>query len=376
MTEIHGRTLVHAASIVQRIMRPMPPLTSPIKPMLCKRTDKLPAGDDWLFEPKWDGFRALIFRDGDNVVLQSRDLKPMERYFPELLPPIVRSLPTQCIMDGEIVIVTEGALDFDAMLQRIHPAKSRVQALAESTPASLVLWDVLSLNDNDLMSTPFRRRREILTNALANARPPIHCTPATEDRDIAQDWFSRFEGAGFDGVIAKPLDAAYEPGKRTMLKVKHQRTADCVVGGFRWHKQGPGTMVGSLLLGLYDQHNVLHHIGVAASFKVKERSALVERLAPYRENAEIDHPWQGWLESDGDQRRPGAPSRWNRGKTQSWVPLRPDLVCEVSYDHMQGTRFRHTAHLKRWRPDKPPTECRYDQLDVTPPVELGQIFTS
>jgi len=347
--------------------------------MLAKLADAVPEGDEWLYEPKWDGFRTLVFRDGDDVLLQSRDLKPMGRYFPELVEPLRRHLPPHCVVDGEIVIVGPKGLDFEAMLLRIHPAASRVAMLAEQTPASIVLWDLLAEGDEDLRPTPQIERRRRLERALAGARPPVHLTPATEERAVALDWFDRFEGAGLDGVVAKRKSDPYRPGVRAMLKIKHQRTADCVVAGFRWHKNGPGTMVGSLLLGLYDDAGVLHHVGIAASFTTKRRQELALELAPLREDALANHPWKEWQsfmepgEAPG-KRMPGGTSRWNRGKDLSWVALRPERVCEVAYDHLQGTRFRHATHFLRWRPDKPPSACRYDQLEVTAPYELARIF--
>jgi len=352
-------------------------VTSPLKPMLAKRVDALPKGDGWLFEPKWDGFRTIVFRDGRDRLLQSRDLKPLDRYFPELEAAIDDSLPDKVVVDGELVIASDAGLDFSALQTRIHPAASRVLMLSKEIPASLVLWDMLCIGDEDLRQLPFEQRRARLEQALAGARPPVFVTPATRDRAVAQDWFERFEGAGFDGVMAKQLTGTYQPGKRAMLKVKHQRTADCVVAGFRWHKSGKGTLVGSLLLGLYDQDEVLHHVGVAASFKQARREQLVQELAPYREGAEQTHPWLGEPSATGegsDQRRPGAPSRWSGKKDLSFVPLRPELVAEVSYDHMQGRRFRHTAHFKRWRSDKPPQVCTYEQLEVVPPHELAAVF--
>ena len=347
---------------------PFPP---PIEPMLSAAADELPSGDGWLFEPKWDGFRTLVFRDGDEITLQSRDLKPMNRYFPELIDPIKTSLPERAVVDGEIVIVGESGLDFEALLLRIHPAASRVKMLAEETPASFVAWDLLALGDEDLRESPLEVRREKLEQVL---RPPIHLSPATKNRALAQDWFHRFEGAGLDGVMAKRLDSPYRAGERTMIKVKHTRTADCVVAGFRWHKNGPGTMIGSLLLGLYDDEGVLHHVGVAAAFKTEVRKELVEELAPLREHAMEKHPWRDWAEAMQGQRMPGGGSRWNRGKDLSWEPLRPERVCEVAYDHMQGSRFRHAAHFLRWRFDKRPEDCRYDQLEVTPAYELERVF--
>jgi ATP-dependent DNA ligase len=354
------------------------PFAPPLAPMLSKAADALPDGDGWLFEPKWDGFRTLVFRDGDEVLLQSRDEKPMNRYFPELVAPLTATLPARCVVDGEIVIVGAGGLDFEALLLRIHPAASRVKLLAAESPASFVAWDLLALGDDDLRPLPLAARRERLEQALAGAAPPVHLSPATRDRGLAADWFRRFEGAGLDGVMAKRLDAPYRAGERTMIKIKHARTADCVVGGFRWHKNGAGTMVGSLLLGLYDEAGVLHHVGVSASFTNEVRRQLVAELAPLRRDALEGHPWRDWAEADdasaAGRRMPGAGSRWNRGKDLSWEPLRPERVCEVAYDHMQGTRFRHAAHFVRWRPDKRPRECRYDQLEVTPAYELERVF--
>ena len=347
--------------------------------MLSKAADALPDGEGWQFEPKWDGFRTLIFRDGDEILLQSRDEKPMNRYFPELLAALPSALPERCVIDGEIVIAGEQGLDFEALLLRIHPAAKRVKLLAEQTPASYVAWDLLAIADEDLREVPLADRRRRLEDVLGLAKAPMHLTPVTLDRAIAEDWFTRFEGAGLDGVMAKRLDEPYRPGERTMIKVKHARTADCVVAGFRWHKNGPGTMVGSLLLGLYDDAGDLHHVGVTASFTNAKRKQLVEELAPLRENALENHPWRDWAEAQEEanekgQRLPGASSRWNRGKDLSWQPLRPERVCEVAYDHMQGTRFRHAAQFRRWRPDKDPKECRYDQLEVTPAYELERVF--
>ena len=349
--------------------------------MLAKAANDLPLDDGWLFEPKWDGFRALVFRDGDVVYTQSRDLKPLDRYFPELAGPLRASLPDRCVLDGEIVIARDGALDFEALLLRIHPAASRVRTLAAESPASFVAWDVLALDDEDLRSVPQGERRSRLEVALARAVPPVHLTPATLDRATAADWFANFEGAGLDGVVAKRLDAPYQPGKRAMLKIKHQRTADCVVAGFRWHKNGPGTHIGSLLLGLFDDEGTLHHVGVTSSFTWERRGELVDELAPLRENALDGHPWQEWADwatsgaaDASGQRLPGATSRWNRGKDLSWEPLRTERVAEVAYDHLQGSRFRHATTFKRWRPDKPPETCRYDQLEEAAPFLLAGIF--
>ncbi|HTO97838.1 MAG TPA: ATP-dependent DNA ligase [Myxococcales bacterium] len=351
-------------------------LKGPIPPMLAKLADSLPEGQGWIYEPKWDGFRALAFRDGPEILLQSRDLKPLNRYFPELEEPLLRQLPQRCVLDGEIVIAGPHGLDFDALLQRIHPAASRVKLLAARTPASYVAFDLLAMGEDDLRQAPQGERRARLEKALAEAKPPLILTPATRDRSLAQDWFARFEGAGFDGVVAKREEQTYQPDKRVMLKIKHQRTADCVVAGFRWHKNGPGTMIGSLLLGLYDEAGKLHHVGVTSSFTTAKRKALVEELQPLREGAAEAHPWREWAQWTGAQRMPGAGSRWNRGKDLSWEPLRIERVCEVAYDHLQGDRFRHATTFLRWRPDKPPAECRYDQLEETAPAELKQIFGS
>ena len=347
--------------------------------MLSKSASALPAGDGWLFEPKWDGFRTLGFRDGEEILLQSREGKPMNRYFPELLAPLTAALPERCVVDGEIVIVGRHGLEFEALLLRIHPAASRVKLLAAELPASFVVWDLLAIDDEDLRSQPLAERRERLEKVLAGALPPVHLSPATRDRALAEDWFRRFEGAGLDGVMAKRLDAPYRAGERTMIKVKHQRTAECVVAGFRWHKNGAGTRVGSLLLGLYDDLGKLHHVGVTAAFTDAKRKQLVTELEPWRKNALDGHPWRGWAEAHAEadakgQRLPGASSRWNRGKDLNWEPLRPERVCEVAYDHMQGDRFRHAAQFVRWRPDKSPSECRYDQLEVTPAYELERVF--
>ena len=358
------------------------PVNPPIEPMLAKPATSFPTDTGWLFEPKWDGFRALVFRDGDEVLIQSRDLKPLDRYFPELAAPIRRWLPERCVLDGEVVIAgADGRLDFDALLLRIHPAASRVRMLAEESPASYVAWDLLALGDEDLRAVTQVDRRSRLEAILGSAEPPIHLTPATLDRETAIDWFDRFEGAGLDGVIAKRLDAPYQPGKRAMLKLKHQRTADCVMAGFRWHKEGPGTLIGSLLLGLFDAEGTLHHVGVTSSFTMARRAELVAELAPMRENALENHPWAGWASwaeemAASGQRVPGATSRWNRGKDLSWELLRPERVVEVAFDHLQGDRFRHGTTFVRWRPDKQPEDCRYDQLVETPAYELGRIFAT
>lgn len=349
------------------------PVNPPILPMLAKRVSELPEAGDWIFEPKWDGFRALVFRDGTEVLIQSRDEKPLNRYFPELIQPLRTQLPKRCVLDGEVVLARDGALDFDALQLRIHPAESRVKMLAEQMPASIVFFDLLSEGARDLRDTPFAERRRKMETILRSTESPIHLTPATSDMDIARDWFRRFEGAGLDGVVAKPALGAYESNKRVMLKIKHERECDCVVAGFRWHKKGGRTAVGSLLLGLYDGGQ-LHHVGVCASFTDKKRQELVEFLEPYRKNALKNHPWKEWADLGGDRRTPGAQSRWSQGKDMSWEPLRPELVVEVAYDHMQGSRFRHTAQFRRWRTDKKPSACTYEQLEVVPPQELSEIF--
>jgi ATP-dependent DNA ligase len=351
---------------------PVPP---PVSPMLAKLVRELPRGD-YLYEPKWDGFRAIVFRDGDEVEIGSRNEKPLTRYFPELLDALRAQLPDRCVVDGEIVIATPHGLDFDLLSLRIHPAASRIAKLGEETPSSFVAFDLLAEGDDDLREAPFSARRARLEGALARASGQVRLTPATRDPEEAADWFERFEGAGLDGVVAKPLDGPYRPGERTMLKVKHLRTADCAVGGYREHKDGG---VGSLLLGLFDDAGVLHHVGVASSFAASRRAELAEELAPYREGALDGHPWRGWAEADAGareagQRRPGAQSRWNAGKDLSWEPLRVELVAEVAYEHLQGDRFRHTARFQRWRPDREPSSCTYAQLDAPVPVELRDVF--
>lgn len=353
------------------------PCNAPILPMLANRVAELPPGEGWIFEPKWDGFRTLIFRDEDEVFIQSRDEKPLDRYFPELLEPLKAQLPKRCVLDGELVIALGDALDFEALQLRLHPAASRVKKLAGEMPASVVFFDLLCIDDEDLRNTPFVERRKRLEVVLADVESPIHVTPATRDRAIAADWFRRFEGAGLDGVMAKSEKGIYEPNKRVMLKVKHERDCDCVVAGFRWHKNAKGTSIGSLLLGLYDDDGKLQHVGVCASFTDARRRELVTFLAPYRENALEGHPWREWAEwqpNEAAQRRPGMQSRWSQGKDLSWEALRPELVVQVAYDHMQGSRFRHTAQFRRWRPDKRPSDCTYAQLEVVPPHELAAIF--
>lgn len=354
------------------------PLVPPIEPMLAKPTDAIPQDGGWLFEPKWDGFRAIVFRDGDEVFIQSRDRKPLDRYFPELAAPLRARLPQRCVLDGEVVIAGAQGLEFESLLLRIHPAASRVAMLAEASPASFVAWDLLALGDDDLSQRPQSERRDRLVDVLGGHGDRVHLTPATLDPAVAQDWFHRFEGAGLDGVIAKRLDGTYQPGKRAMLKIKHQRTADCVVAGFRWHKLGE-PVVGSLLLGLYDQSGELHHVGVTSSFTMERRRQLADELAPLRTDALAEHPWGGWAAwaeeaAAAGKRMPGAQSRWNQGRDLSWEPLRIERVCEVAYDHLQGDRFRHATTFRRWRPDKQPADCRYDQLDATAPYELARIL--
>jgi len=347
------------------------PFGPPLHVMLAKRAAKLPKGDDHLFEPKWDGFRTLVFRDGGALYLQSRDRKPMLRYFPELEAPLLAQLPERCVLDGELVVVQGDRLEFETLQQRIHPAKSRIDKLAAETPARFVAFDLLALGADDLRELPQQERRHRLETALEAAARPLHLTPVTRDRAVAQDWFERFEGAGLDGVIAKHEALTYQPKKRAMLKIKHARTCECVVAGFRWHKKGPGTLIGSLLLGLYDDDGRLHHVGVSASFKMAARESMVAELAPLRENATEGHPW---VRDEARTRQPGGESRWSAGKDLSWEPLRPERVCEVKFGHMEGGRFRHTASFLRWRTDKPPAECTFDQIDVTPPQEISAIF--
>ncbi len=342
--------------------------------MLAKLVDAIPEAPGWLFEPKWDGFRSIVFRGHEDLFIQSRDLKPLDRYFPDLHDALLERLPPGCVLDGEIVIVTEHGLDFDALQLRLHPAASRVAKLAQACPSSLVAFDLLAIDGRSILTLPQSERRAQLETLLKNATPPLYLTPMTRDRNTAVEWLQRFEGAGLDGVIAKPADAAYQPGKRAMFKIKHARTADCVVSGFRWHKNGEG-MVGSLLLGLFDDNGALHHVGVTSSFTMAKRKALVQELEPLRENAVASHPWREWAEAmSGSQRMPGGHSRWSAGKDLSWEPLRIERVCEVKYDHMQGDRFRHAATFLRWRDDKSPQDCRYDQLEVTPAFELSAVF--
>jgi len=357
------------------------PVNPPILPMLAKRVDDLPDGGTWIFEPKWDGFRALVFRDGDEMEIQSRDEKLLNRYFPELLETLRSQLPARCVLDGEIVIAKSDGLDFEALQLRLHPAASRVKLLSQQIPASIVFFDLLSEGDSDLRDEPFHERRQRLEAVLSAAAPPVHLTPATRDSSVASDWFRRFEGAGLDGVMAKSISGTYEPNKRVMLKVKHERDCDCVVAGFRWYKKGERTDIGSLLLGLFDDSGALQHVGVCASFSAEKRRELVEFLAPYRQNTLADHPWMQWAghvraDDEAGHRMPGGQSRWSQGKDLSWEPLRPELVLEVAYEHMQGSRFRHMAHFRKWRTDKKPGDCTYAQLEVIPPQELAAIFAS
>ncbi|NED12697.1 ATP-dependent DNA ligase [Streptomyces sp. SID9124] len=347
------------------------PVMPPVKPMLAKSVKRIPPGMQ--YEGKWDGFRAIVHRDGDEVVIGSRTGKPLTRYFPELVTAVRDNLPERCVVDGEIVVAHDGRLDFDRLSERIHPADSRVRLLAEQTPAALVAFDLLALGDDSLLDTPQRDRRTVLEAALAGASAPVHLAPSTTDPARAQEWFEQYEGAGLDGVVAKPLDAPYRPDVRSMYKIKHERTADCVVAGYRFHKSGP--VVGSLLLGLYDDGGALQHVGVCAAFPMKRRAELVAELEPLLTDAE-DHPWRAWAEAEAHEgaRLPGAPSRWSGKKDMSWVPLRPERVCEVAYDHMEGDRFRHTAQWRRWRPDRTPDSCTYAQLEEVVRYDLAQVL--
>ncbi|MFJ7157928.1 ATP-dependent DNA ligase [Streptomyces sp. NPDC101118] len=348
------------------------PVMPPVKPMLAKSVARIPAGMQ--YEAKWDGFRAIVFRDGDEIEIGSRTGKPLTRYFPELAAALKANLPDRCVVDGEIVIVHDGRLDFDRLTERIHPAASRVTLLAERTPARLVAFDLLALGDEDLTPAPLADRRARLTEALAPARPPVHLAPATTDPELARDWFDRFEGAGLDGVVAKPLDLPYKPDARVMYKIKHERTADVVVAGYRFHKSGP--VVGSLLLGLYDDRGALQHVGVCAAFPMKRRAELVEELEPLRLDDASGHPWAAWSDETAHEgaRLPGAPSRWSGKKDLTWVPLRPERVVEVAYDHMEGDRFRHTTQFRRWRPDRTPDGCTYAQLEEVVRYDLAEVL--
>ncbi|MGN6605422.1 MAG: ATP-dependent DNA ligase [Jatrophihabitans sp.] len=351
------------------------PVMPPVAPMLAKAVQTIPPGAS--YEPKWDGFRSVIFRDGDDVEFGSRNERPMTRYFPELVEAVRRELPERCVVDGEIVIATDTGLDFEALQQRIHPAVSRVTMLSEATPASLIAFDLLALGDDDLTGRPFRERRAALERALADAAPPIHLTPATDDLAEAQRWFVEFEGAGLDGVIAKPWDITYQQDKRVMFKIKHTRTADCVLAGFRWHKTSTDAnpLIGSFLLGLYDDSGDLHHVGVVGAFTAARRAELVHELEPLRLRDGESHPWERWSEAQAHtgQRLPGAVSRWNATKDLSFVPLRPERVLEVKYEHMEGTRFRHLAHFVRWRDDRTPASCTYEQLEQPVDFRLDDI---
>jgi ATP-dependent DNA ligase len=343
--------------------------------MLAKRIDKLPTGSDWVYEPKWDGFRAIVFRAKNELLIQSRDLKSLNRYFPDLVDPLLDQLTTQCVLDGEILISRNGVLDFDALQLRIHPAASRVKLLSQQTPASIVFFDLLAEGSRDWRAKAFSQRRERLETILSKAKAPIHITPATDKVIQARDWFQRFEGAGLDGVIAKGKGDVYQSDKRVMIKVKHERDCDCVVAGFRWYRKGDRPAIGSLLLGLYDDSARLQHIGVCGSFPMETRYELVEYLKPYRKGAETSHPWKQSLDNESEaHRRPGGQSRWSQGKDLSWEPLRLELVAEVAYEHMQSGRFRHMAQFRRWRADKKPRDCTFEQLDVVPPKELKEIF--
>ena len=348
----------------------------PVKPMLAKPATKLPIGDDFFYEPKWDGFRCVVFRDGDEVELGSRNERPLTRYFPEVVAAVKANLPERCVVDGEIVVPRGDRLHFEDLLQRIHPAESRINLLAEQTPASFVAFDLLALGDESLLEVPFADRRARLEDALADIRPPVYLTGISRDAATAERWFETFEGAGLDGVVAKAADLPYGPDQRLMTKIKHVRTADCVVAGFRWHKSGP--IVGSLLLGLYNDEGDLQHIGVAASFPMARRAELVEELDPYRADALDGHPWQDWanaqVQENGEHRMPGAVSRWNAKKDLSWVPLRPELVVEIKYDQLEGRRLRHTGQFLRWRPDRDALSCTYDQLEVPVRYDLAEVL--
>jgi ATP-dependent DNA ligase len=350
------------------------PVKPPVSPMLAKLVRELPRSDGLLYEPKWDGFRCIVFRDGGEIELGSRNERPFNRYFPELVDSLRKALPERAVVDGEIVIATEHGLDFDLLQMRIHPAASRVKKLAQETPSSFVAFDLLAEGNEDLRKRPLSERRQRLERMLARAEPPIHVTPVTRDPVVAEQWFEQFEGAGLDGVIAKPGAGEYLENERAWFKVKHQRTADCVVAGFRTHKDGDG--VGSLLLGLYDDSGTLHHVGVASSFAAPLRKKLAREVQPYRKNALDGHPWREWADAQAHEsgRMPGAPSRWNAKKDMRWEPLRIELVAEVAYEHLQGDRFRHTARLLRWRTDRDPRSCTYEQLEAPVPHELAEIF--
>jgi ATP-dependent DNA ligase len=364
------------------------PLQAPIAPMLAKLTTTVPDGDGWLYEPKWDGFRCIVFRDGDELLLSSRNERPFDRYFPELVAPLLDRLPPRCVVDGEIVVPDRDGhgLDFDALLQRIHPAESRIRRLAAETPASFVAFDLLALDDRSLLDEPLEARRSLLERALGSTAPAatgsvdvgtpsgVHLCPSTRSAETATTWFHEFEGAGLDGIVAKRLDAPYTPDKRTMVKVKHSRTTECIVAGYRIHKDGKG--VGSLLLGLYDDDGRLHHVGVTAGFAAKRRTELLDELEPLTHDALDGHPWREWAEAMAheQQRLPGGQSRWNAGKDLSWVPLRAERVAEVTFGQLQNGRFRHGVQFIRWRPDRTPRSCTYDQLDVAEPMPFESVL--
>jgi ATP-dependent DNA ligase len=365
--------------------------------MLAKLERSLPDGD-YFYEPKWDGFRGIVFRQGTDVEIGSRNELPLTRYFPELVADLRAALPDAAVVDGEVVVAGPGGLDFDALSQRVHPAPSRVRMLAEKTPASFVAFDLLALGERDLRGKPFHERRRVLEDVLGPPEPVsrparrVHLTPATRQRAVAEDWFQRFEGAGLDGVVAKPAGLAYAPGKRVMVKVKHERTAEFVVGGFRWYRASSGAAsgqeVGSLMLGLYDAAGRLCHVGVIGAFPAEQRRQLAEALAPYRPRAAgaaapagDDHPWAAWAApsqldrpAPAGPRVPGARSRWNAAKDLSFEPVRPELVVEAAYEHLQGDRLRHTAQFRRWRPDRDPLSCTYDQLEAAVPMLLAEVF--
>jgi len=350
-------------------------MKQPVEPMLAKIAEDIPRDGSFLFEPKWDGFRAIVFRGKDDVFIQSRDLRPLDRYFPELHDVFLEQLPSGCVVDGEIVMPTAHGLDFGGLQMRLHPAASRVAKLAKATPAAFVAFDLLEMDGKSLMNEPQEARRTRLEKLFKKIRKPLYLTPMTRDPDLAVDWLNRFEGAGLDGVVAKPANATYQPGKRAMFKIKHSRTADCVVAGFRWHKSG-NDAVGSLLLGLYDDDGTLQHVGVTSAFTMQMRKSLVKELEPLRKNALKNHPWREWGREAESSRMPGGQSRWSAGKDLSWEALRVERVCEVKYDHMEGDRFRHATIFQRWRPDKEPKDCRYDQLEVTPAYELKKVFSA
>ncbi len=346
------------------------PVMPPIEPMLAKLSRSLPQGD-YLYEPKWDGFRCLIFRDGSSITLQSRNGRPLDRYFPELVDlerddPLRTQLPDRVVLDGELVVPGPDGLDFDALSSRIHPAQTRVDELAARTPARFVAFDLLATGDTSLLGAAFLVRRAQLERLMADTAAPLHLTPATRDSERAADWFKRFEGAGLDGVIAKPRGDVYAPGRRTLLKIKHERTADVVVAGFRWHKDADG--VGSLLLGLWDGDELVP-VGVASSFSAARRSELIDELAAHRVSDAHAHPWS-------TESAPRGVNRWNSGRDTSWEPLDTTLVAEVSYEQMTGTRFRHSARFKRWRPDRDPASCRFDQLEAPVPAELADVLAA